>query len=83
MVTCPQKYTTLELFTFQDESHDYGWRWIELYGLKGCVNYIHVFISHFFLYRLLASIFPTRLGTLECGRRVILFPAYLERRICT
>jgi hypothetical protein len=46
IVKCPRKYTTMELWTFQDESHEYGWRWIKLYGLAGCANYLHIFISH-------------------------------------
>jgi hypothetical protein len=46
IVICPRKYTKKELWTFQDESHEYGWRWIKLYGLAGCENYVHVFIGH-------------------------------------
>jgi hypothetical protein len=50
IVTCPRKYTKMELWTFQDKSHEYGWRWIKLYGLAGCTNYVHVFISHLLHY---------------------------------
>jgi hypothetical protein len=50
IVTCPRKYTNMKLWTFQDESHASGWRWIKLYGLAGCSNYVHVFTSHLLQY---------------------------------
>jgi hypothetical protein len=50
IVTCPRKYTNMELWTFQDESHEYGWRWIKLYGLAGCTHCVHVFMSHLLHY---------------------------------
>jgi hypothetical protein len=50
IATCPRKCTKMELLTFQDKSHGYGWRWIKLYGLAGCAHYVHVFISHLLHY---------------------------------
>jgi hypothetical protein len=49
-VTFHHKYTIMELCTFQDESHEYGWWWIKLYFFLECANYIHVFISHILHY---------------------------------
>jgi hypothetical protein len=50
VVTCPRKYMKMELWTFQDESHEYGGRLIKSHGLAGCANYAHVFISHILHY---------------------------------